>query len=129
MCSSDLASSPKSRSGEIFNTAASFEKIPLSITGSIDRLHMDDRTTTTREELKRAMQEVLDESRSIEADKHRDHHIWITAKLESEKQSRERWDRIRGSVIGWLIIGVLGGIGMAVWHWIGSLLGRGQVAP
>lgn len=90
----------------------------------------------TREDLEDAVDSVLERRRGIDADLHRVHHEFLAGELERRRATvarlqsrRESWRRIRESVVGWLIITTLAGIGSAVYvaaQWIREALARGQ---
>ncbi len=59
---------------------------------------------------------ALDHRRLVDETTHQKHHEYLQHIIESEKKRAERWDRLKESTIGWLIIVVLAGTGGAVWR-------------
>ncbi|MDA8415454.1 MAG: hypothetical protein M0Z78_00040 [Betaproteobacteria bacterium] len=53
---------------------------------------------------------------AIPQDQHRQHHEYLSTLLEDRKRRLLRNEKIRTSVLGWLVITVLGGIGTGVYQ-------------
>lgn len=66
---------------------------------------------------------TLDERDSIDRHTHRDHHRFISSLLKRREKNAELWEKIKSSVIGWLIIGFLSGLG-----WVGIMVYEGVKA-
>lgn len=47
---------------------------------------------------------------------HREHHAFIAAWIEKQKQKQERFDKIKLQVGGWALITALGAIGKGGWE-------------
>jgi len=79
-----------------------------------------------KEDLVGAITEVLNRRRSIDEAQHRVHHKWVESKMQKEAEKEQRSKELRAkleeSVLGWLIIVFLAGIGvMAYQAAIGAL--------
>lgn len=61
-----------------------------------------------------AVVEVLDKRLGIGEEEHREHHNFIRLLLKKMERRRVFWEQIRKQVIGWGIIALLSGIGVAV---------------
>ena len=79
-----------------------------------ERLRADDRRWMVGV-VKEAVAEELDDRRSIEPEVHTDHHEWVTHQIEKDKQRERRWEKVSQTVLGWLVIGALSTIGIAVY--------------
>jgi len=64
-----------------------------------------------------ALHEVLAERAEIDTDLHASHHLFIAKWIAKEKREEERWEKIKTHVLGWGIIGIIGSIGTAVYHY------------
>ncbi len=53
---------------------------------------------------------------AINEETHREHHAYIVTLLEERQRKIERWEKIRTSVIGWLIITIFGTVGTYVFN-------------
>lgn len=71
-----------------------------------------------KDELKEALDEVLTARRSIDEETHRRHHDFVQDEIRRRQQRREFYGRIKGNVFGWLIITVIGGLGLIIWQWL-----------
>ncbi|SMF96035.1 hypothetical protein SAMN02949497_3415 [Methylomagnum ishizawai] len=58
--------------------------------------------------VREAVGEVLDQRARIDQETHADHHAWIQAKIEAEKERAEAWRDIRRTALGWAVTAVLG---------------------
>lgn len=47
---------------------------------------------------------------------HREHHEFIREWIEERRRKRERSDKVRAQVEGWLIVSLLGAIGTGAYH-------------
>lgn len=72
--------------------------------------------------------EVLEERSTVDAETHRMHHEYIqsvqkelTEYLTERRRSRERWDSIKNTAIGTLVVSTVGGI-LGLLAWIGKLV-------
>ena len=78
-----------------------------------------------KEEFKAALNEVLDTRRSIDAERHREHHRFMDEWIAEIKRRRQTRERIKEQVIGWGAIStvgsVVGAIGYAAVQWIKSI--------
>lgn len=63
-----------------------------------------------REQIKKALAEVLDARNSIDADDHRLHHNWLRDEIDRRRESKERWEKVRTHVYGWGAVTAVGGI-------------------
>lgn len=74
----------------------------------------------TREQLRRefaaAIDEALDNRRSIDEETHRLDHEWIREERERRHARAASIAKVRESVLGWLIIAIVSGIGTLVYH-------------
>ena len=71
-----------------------------------------------RDEFKQLVNEVLDTRSRIDQVTHKDHHKFI-AMLQQEREDRHAmWEKVKGNVVGWFIIIVLGGVGTAVYQFL-----------
>lgn len=90
----------------------------------------------TRGDLEAAVDAVLERRRGIPGDVHHMHHEFIDGEIERRRVKRETldarrasWTRIRESVIGWLIITVLAGVGSAAYvaaQWVREAVRNGH---
>lgn len=62
------------------------------------------------EELKRAINEVLDERGRIDAETHHIHHDYVAQLIERERMRKERNEKVRTHVIGWGMVTALSGL-------------------
>lgn len=72
-------------------------------------------------EVAKAVVTLLDERLGISESEHRDHHNYIRSVLKKMEQDRVFWAGVRKQVVGWGIIALLSGIGVAVadyFEWI-----------
>jgi len=76
----------------------------------------------THEELKKAINQVLDERHSIDEVTHKAHHDWVAWKIKREQRHQEIMDAVYKQVIGWGVIVFLGGIGLAVYDFMAKVL-------
>jgi hypothetical protein len=67
----------------------------------------------TKDELKAAMYEVLDERVRIDVEMHGDHHAWIQAHIEKEQARNEMLFSVAKAVAQWSVLGLLG----AIWYY------------
>ncbi|VAY88603.1 hypothetical protein CARN8_3360002 [mine drainage metagenome] len=56
------------------------------------------------------------ESFGVPLEVHRDHHEFIKKELENTALRQQRNERVKTSVLGWLVITVLGGIGTVAYQ-------------
>lgn len=61
----------------------------------------------------------------LTAEEHAAHHDAIQLWVERQTRRAAMWDKIATQVGGWGIIVILGGIGVAVWHFATDMLQRG----
>lgn len=61
---------------------------------------------------------------TIDPDEHARHHAAIDLWIDRENRRREVWEKVKASVIGWVLIAVLGGIGIAVFDYFAKLIKR-----
>lgn len=77
-----------------------------------------------REEMEQVINAVLDRRSRIDEVTHRQHHEYLARAIDCQDRRRRLVEAIIRQVGGWGVIVILAGIGYAVWHWIGSTLGR-----
>lgn len=70
--------------------------------------------------VKQALAEHGEETR-IDSHLHAEHHRIVAEWIELEKLRKERWERMRGSVIGGSILMLIGAIGSFL-VWVGQLV-------
>ncbi len=75
------------------------------------------------ESLKAAIHAVFDERRGVDERTHRNHHQFIEAELQRRERRQALTEKIKAQVFGWGAIGVLGGVGTAVYQWLKSVKG------
>lgn len=76
------------------------------------------------EELRAVVHEAVREAliAYLPAASHQDHHDWVESQIAQQRERQASWLRVRESVAGWMIIGVLGAIGAAIWHYFQEAL-------
>lgn len=62
----------------------------------------------TEEQLKDALNSVLDERDRVDRETHRDHHAWINRQIEKEARAQERWETFKKSAIGAIAVTTIG---------------------
>lgn len=77
------------------------------------------------EKLKEVLLEVLNENRSVDNKIHERHHRIMDVWIQREERRQERWEKIKVQVYGWGIIGMLGTVGTAVYHFFMKGSGHG----
>lgn len=65
-----------------------------------------------------ALAETFRETHAGSRALHQEHHDFVAAWIKKEKREQERWEKVKVHVTGWAIVGMLGGIGIAVWYWV-----------
>ena len=50
--------------------------------------------------------------------------IWLRNQIEHQERIKRFWTAVAQRTVGWLIIAVLGGIGLAIWEWLRAHLGK-----
>ena len=79
----------------------------------------------TKDDLRNVLNEVLVAHPSLDPDKHYEQHEWIELQIKKEKRAQERWEKVKVHVLGWGVVGLIGGIGAWVLsHIIGDLTGK-----
>ena len=75
----------------------------------------------TKKETTEALLEALNKRASLDGPTHKHHHDFMTdnmpymeAFITKEKRKQERWEKIKVHVLGWGIVGIVGGIGTIV---------------
>ena len=68
------------------------------------------------EELKKAINEILDERDAFDGRTHSDHHHFVEEMIAERKRKEERRERLRQQVVGWGIISTLSAMGYGTYH-------------
>ena len=55
---------------------------------------------------------------------HKDDHEFVRAWVLKEQRRQEMWLKVKTHVLGWGIVGLVGGLGAAVWEWVRAALAR-----
>lgn len=63
----------------------------------------------TKDDVKEAVEESM--KQALQVHERDDHHLFIRDMIERRKKREERWEKVRQNVIGWAIIGIIGGVG------------------
>jgi len=71
----------------------------------------------SNEDLKKALEEVLDARAPVDKETHIKHHKFIDVLIEEWEKKKERNEKIKTQVMGWGVILLLGAIGKAVYHY------------
>ena len=69
----------------------------------------------TDEDIK-AIANQLTSYSGLSAEEHRMHHETFTVWIERQNRRMEFWDKIQQSVGGYIILTILGGLGIAIYH-------------
>jgi len=77
------------------------------------------------EELKKALEEVLDARAPVDKETHIKHHEFVDILIEERQKKKERNEKIKTQVIGWGILAILSGIGTALYHWFSHFVQNG----
>lgn len=80
------------------------------------------RDPADREALRGLLNEVLEERSRIDSETHREHHAFIEALIKRDQAKTEMFEKIRGQIIQWGVIGVISGAGTLLWNWFSSEL-------
>lgn len=75
-------------------------------------------TPEQMDELEDRVLRAIQHEHTVEPSTHRAHHDWLTLKIEEEKTRIQRNEEITRHVMKWGIIGVLGTMITATWHWL-----------
>lgn len=70
---------------------------------------------TDRQDLKEALNEVLDDRRSLDETTHSLHHRFIGEWIEDRERKKALREKIKANVIVWGVIGALSAFGVMVW--------------
>lgn len=62
--------------------------------------------------------EYVDHFDNMSAEEHREHHIWIETEIAEKKTRIARNEEVRRHIMKWGIVGVLGFVITAAWHYI-----------
>lgn len=73
------------------------------------------------QQVKDAVREVFIEERGVDPELHAKHHRYIDDLLERARVRRERWEKARATIVGAVIVGAVGGVGMAL-RWIAHIV-------
>lgn len=73
-----------------------------------------------RHDLKEVLCEILDEHYGSNPELHEEHHRFVQTLLEKERHREEIRTKVESSVYGWLLITILGGLGLIVWNYFKS---------
>lgn len=75
--------------------------------------------TITKDDLKLALSEVLEERRTVEAETHAMHHTWIEAQIQKDRERIEMYAALKKAAATWLMIGILTALATKIWtgHW------------
>ena len=68
-------------------------------------------------ELAKTLIHELDSERKISPETHELHHDYIRHKLSKEEKKDAMWEGVKKQILGWGIIIILSGIGIAVNEW------------
>lgn len=73
-------------------------------------------------EIKKILHETLDERKSISEATHRRHHHFVDYLEAKAKRKVERMERVKTTVLGWLVITLIIGAGSVAWQWAVHLI-------
>jgi hypothetical protein len=76
----------------------------------------------TADEFRRILDEALAARARVDAETHRDHHDYVAALIERDRERAQMYRRIQEHIVQWGIIGVLSGIVWLVWYWFSSVI-------
>jgi len=88
-------------------------------------LLMSEKLTMQEKEIVNVIRELVKESHDtqieifidlIERHEVGPHHQFVSAEIQREERRQEMWDRVKGNFIFWLVTGITGAIGLALWH-------------
>lgn len=74
----------------------------------------------TAHDIETAVDRAMARHRAIDDAKHREHHAFLDYWIERENEKRQRWDRVRTTVVGGAILMLLSSIGGFL-YWLGAL--------
>jgi len=57
-------------------------------------------------------------SRTIEAHNNSEAHQFVATLMLKETRQREIWDKVKGNMIFWLLVGATGTAGIAIWDYL-----------
>lgn len=75
-----------------------------------------------KHELKEVLCEILDEHYGSDPVLHEEHHRFVQSLIDKEKHKEDLRTKVESSVYGWLLITVLGGLGIIVWDYFKSVI-------
>jgi len=67
------------------------------------------------EHLAVAIAKALQSARSVSDSEHYDHHVWISGRIERDKQAKLFWEDMRRHVSKWGVVSVISGLFYAAW--------------
>lgn len=70
--------------------------------------------------VKEAMQELLNERDALDHERHHADHDFVQLLREERKRRHDRWESVKTSVLGAMILGCIGGVGSFL-YWVGNL--------
>lgn len=68
------------------------------------------------QEIKRVLNEVLDERRSVDSEEHATHHAFVKSLIVKQELRRQRFEKAQQHAIGWGVITLLSGLGYSIWQ-------------
>ena len=67
------------------------------------------------EKLAVAIAKALQQARSVSDSEHYDHHVWISGKIERDKEARLFWEKMKEHAAKWGMLSVLSSLFYAAW--------------